>query len=56
LIPNGASVSSRILPIVPRSSSGGVQAAPKEPSAPAFETAATSSGVVEPAIGACTIG
>src|SRR4051794_2763317 len=56
LTPNGLSVSSRIRRIVSRSSSGAVLAAPTEPSPPAFETAATSSGVVEPAIGAWMIG
>ena len=57
LTANGRSVSRRIAPIASRSSSGPSVAPPSEPRAPAFETAATSSGVVKPpAIGACTIG
>ena len=53
---NGASVSCRTARIAARRSAGASHAAPSEPSAPAFETAAASSGVVEPDIGACRSG
>jgi hypothetical protein len=52
----GASVSSRTDLIAARKSAGASHAAPSAPSAPAFETAATSSDVVMPDIGACTSG
>ena len=56
LTANGASVSARIAASWARNSSGASIAPPSEPSPPAFETAATSSGVLRPAIGAWTIG
>jgi hypothetical protein len=56
LTPKGRSVSSRIRRISTRSSSGPFQAPPYDPSAPAFDTAATSSGVVAVAMGARRIG
>jgi len=53
---NGRVVSARVSRIAARSSSGLIRAPASEPSAPASLAAATSSGVVEPAMGAWMIG
>ncbi len=56
LTANGDRVRARTRRIASRRRSADQAAPPSEPSAPALDTAAASSGVLTPAIGACTIG
>src|SRR5438552_13272664 len=53
---NGRSVEARILRATLRKPSGSMDAQPSDPKPPALLTAAASSGVAEPAIGAWMIG
>src|SRR5215212_2168905 len=56
LTPNGRSVSARVARMLSRTDPAGVQVSASMPRPPAFETAATSSGVVALPTGACTTG